>query len=183
MSMLILIFGVALWWGAHLFKRMAPDARAQMGDRGKGLVALGLVVSIVLMIVGYRGADHVDIWFPPAWTVHINNLMMFVAIFLLGAGSSKGRARSWFRHPMLLGFLTWTIAHLLVNGDLASIVMFGGLGLWAIVSMLVINRATPDWHRPPAGAIGGDVRLVVITLVLFAVITAIHSYFVWPFPG
>ncbi|QIK41879.1 NnrU family protein [Pontivivens nitratireducens] len=183
MSFFILILGVALWWGGHLFKRIAPDARARMGKGGKGIVAAVLGVSILLMIFGYRGTEFIPVWFPPAWTVHLNNLMMLIAIFLLGAGSSKGRARTWFRHPMLIGFTIWTVAHLLVNGDLAAIVLFGGLGLWSLTSIFVINRATPEWHRPPAGAVGGDVRLVVITLVVFAVIAGIHSIFVWPFPG
>lgn len=183
MSFFILILGVALWWGGHLFKRIAPDARARMGKSGKGIVAAVLGVSILLMIIGYRGTEFIPVWFPPTWTVHLNNLMMLIAIFLLGAGSSKGHARTWFRHPMLIGFTIWTVAHLLVNGDLAAIVLFGGLGLWSLTSIFVINGATPEWHRPPAGAVGGDVRLVVITLVVFAVIAGIHSIFVWPFPG
>jgi len=183
MSFLILTLGVALWWGGHFFKRIAPEARANLGDRGRKIIAATLGVSILLMIVGYRGTDFIAVWTPPIWTVHLNNLMMLAAIFLLGAGKSKGSARSWFRHPMLIGFTVWTVAHLLVNGDLAAIVLFGGLGIWAVTSMIVINRATPDWHRPPAGPVKGDVRLVVITLILFAVLTGIHSLFVSPFPG
>ena len=183
MSYALLSTGIALWVLPHWFKRIAPGPRAAMGDAGKGIVAALTVLGVVLMVIGYRGAPVDPVYAAPGWGVHLNNLLMLVAIFLFGAGSSKGRARGWFRHPMLLGFTVWAVAHLLVNGDLASLMLFGGLGAWALITMIVINRATPDWHRPPAGAIGGDIRLVVITLVLFAVITAIHSYFVWPFPG
>ncbi|SOH92652.1 Uncharacterized membrane protein [Monaibacterium marinum] len=179
----ILILGVALWWAAHLFKRIAPDARSNMGDKGRGVIAALVGISVLLMIVGFRGTEFIAVWYPPAWTVHLNNLMMLGAIFLLGAGHSKGRARTWFRHPMLMGIIVWTSAHLLVNGDLAAIILFGGLGLWALTSIAVINRAEPVWQRPEAGPAKGDIRLVVITLVMFAVFTGIHSLFVSPFPG
>ena len=57
---------------------------------------------------------------------------MLVAVALIGAGHSKGRARGWLRHPMLTGVVVWAVAHLLVNGDVASLVLFGWLGLWAV---------------------------------------------------
>ena len=183
MSFTLLVLGVALWVLPHWFKRLAPAQRAALGGKGRGIVAAAIGLGILLMVLGYRGADYVAVYDPPAWGVHLNNLLMLIAIFLLGAGHSKGRARTWFRHPMLMSVAVWALAHLLVNGDAASLILFGGLGVWALVSILVINRATPDWHRPPAGAIGGDIRLVVITLVAFAVIAGIHSLFIWPFPG
>ncbi len=80
------------------------------------------------MIVGYRAAPFAAVWTPPAWTVHLNNLLMLVAVAVFGMGMSKGRARAWLRHPMLTAVVIWAVAHLLVNGDLASILMFGGLG-------------------------------------------------------
>lgn len=187
MSLLILILGVALWWGAHLFKRMAPAARAnlqeRMGDASKGVVAGTLLLSIILMIVGWRGADITLLWVAPPWMTHVNNTLMLVAVFLLGAGHSKGKARAWMRHPMTTAVGVWAVAHLLVNGDVKSLILFGGLGLWSIVQINAINRAVPDWERPEPGPIAGDIRLVVITLVAYAVITGIHAYFVWPFPG
>ncbi|MEM9430553.1 MAG: NnrU family protein, partial [Pseudomonadota bacterium] len=96
--------------------------------------------------------------------------------------NSKGRARSFFRHPMLLGFATWTVAHLIVNGDTASVVMFGGLLLWAVASIVLINMREDAWVRPVPGSIMGDVRLVLITLALYAVVAGIHTWLgVWPF--
>ncbi|MGB0497645.1 MAG: NnrU family protein, partial [Rubricella sp.] len=166
------------------FKRLAPDARASMGDKGKGLVAVGVLAGVVLMVIGYRGAEFINVWFPPVWTVHLNNLLMLFAVILFGMGSSKGRARAWLRHPMLTGTLVFAIAHLLVNGDLASIVLFGALGVWAVLEMLVINAREPAWVRPEPGPASGDVRLVIISLVVFAVITGLHSWLgPWPFPG
>ncbi|HEU0220926.1 MAG TPA: NnrU family protein, partial [Paracoccaceae bacterium] len=137
--MTLLTVGVALWWFAHLFRRIAPGPRAALGEGpGKGAVALFLVIAIVLMVVGYQNAGPLFLYVSPGWTWHLNNLLMLASIALLGMGSSKGRARTWLRHPMLTGVLVWAVAHLLVNGDVPSLALFGGLGLWAIVEMVVI---------------------------------------------
>lgn len=181
--MILLTLGVILWAAAHYFKRIAPDARAQMGDKGKALVAVAIVVSLLLMIFGYRGADFIHVWSPPSWTVHLNNLMMLAAVFVYGMSATTGRLRGKMRHPQLTAVKIWAVAHLLVNGDLASIILFGGLLAWAVGSVIVINRAGP-WVRPKPGDAKKDILLVVITLVLFAVMTAIHAWLgVWPFPG
>ena len=161
-----------------------PDARAGMGDAGKGLVTAGIVVSLGLMIWGYRGAEFIPLWTPPAWTIHVNNLLMLLAVFLFGMSATTGRLRGRMRHPQLAAVKTWAVAHLLVNGDLASVVLFGGLLVWAVVSVILINRSE-DWtRRAPGTDPKKDVLLVVITLVAFAVITGIHALLgVWPFPG
>ena len=105
--MTLLILGLALWWAAHLFKRIAPRPRARLGDGGKALVALAVLGSVVLMVLGYRAADFVPLWYPPAWLVHVNNLLMVLAFFLYAAdGTGMGFARR-MRHPQLTGFKTW----------------------------------------------------------------------------
>ncbi len=181
--MLLLILGILIWSAAHFLKRLAPERRAALGDRGRGLIAAGIGLGLVLMIFGYRMSPEIGLYYPPAWTVHLNNLLMFFAVVLFGAGSSKGRARSLMRHPMLTGVMVWALAHLLVNGDLASLLLFGGMGIWAHAEMRLINRAEPEWTRPEPGPITGDIRLFVIALVLYAVITAIHTWLgYWPFP-
>lgn len=182
--MALMIGGIVLWYLGHFFKRLAPGPRESMGNAGKGVAAALVLAGVVMMVIGYRGAEFINVWFPPVWTVHLNNLLMLFAVILFGMGSSKGRARAWLRHPMLTGTLVFAIAHLLVNGDLASIVLFGALGVWAVLEMLVINAREPAWVRPEPGPASGDVRLVIISLVVFAVITGLHSWLgPWPFPG
>lgn len=181
--MTLLILGLILWIAAHFFKRVLPDLRARLGEKGKGLVALIIVASLALMIIGFRGAEIVPIWEPPSWTRHLNNLMMLFAVALMGLGSSKGRLRGLMRHPMLAGVKLWAVAHLLVNGDLASIVLFGGMLGWAVAQMIMINRAEPDWTRPEPGKAVGDIKLGVITLVLFAVIAGVHYWLGYPVFG
>lgn len=172
--MLILILGVALWWGAHLFKRLAPERRAAMGSGGRGVVAGLLLLSVILMIWGYRVADGAFFWGPHPALKGINNLLMLLAIYLFAADGMKTRVAAHLRHPQLTGFALFTVAHLLPNGDMPSFVLFGGLLLWALVEMAVLNRTTPR-PAPPAGpfpvrkeamaAVGAVVVLIVIGLI------------------
>lgn len=174
--MVVLILGVALWWAAHLFKRLAPEARAKLGDPGKGGVALVLVLSVVLMVLGYRAADGAFFWGRHPATVGINNLMMVFALYLTSPGPSKGALLYRMRHPMLTGFLIWTLAHLLVNGDVPSFILFGGLGVWALVEMAVINRAEPNWTPPEKGTIAKDAMFFGASIVLLGIIGYIHTW-------
>lgn len=181
--MTLLIIGILLWSVAHLFKRVAPGPRNAMGMAGKGLVTVGILGGLVLMIIGYQQAPFINVWYPPSWTVHLNNLLMLIAVFFLGMSHSKGRLRARFRHPMLLSVRIWAVAHLLVNGDLASIILFGGMLLWALAETVAINRSEP-WTPPEPGPARKDVILVVASVVAYAVIALIHLWLgVSPFSG
>jgi len=182
--MLWLVLGLALWVGAHIFKRIAPDLRARMGDAGKGLVAVLVLASVVLMVIGYRAADVTPLWYFGGWAISANNLLMVFAVALFGIGHSKSRIRAKLRHPMLYGLLIWGVAHMLVNGDLSSLVLFGGLGLWAIATIFLINRDEPVPEPYVDGTVRGDIRLAVITVVIFALTTTAHTWLGrWPFTG
>lgn len=180
--MTLLILGVLLWTFAHYFKRLAPAARAGMGDKGKGPVAIALFAALVLMVIGYRNAPYIELWLLPEWARHINNLLMVVSVLLFGMSSTKGALRGRMRHPMLTGVIVWAVAHLLVNGDVASVILFGGMFAWAIGAVVLINRAE-IWARPEPGQ-GGWPKFLIISAVVYAVIAAIHAWLgVWPFAG
>jgi len=181
--MALLIGGLVLWTLAHYFKRLMPEQRAALGNPGKGLVAIAIVASLIMMIYGYRWAEFIPVWFPPSFMVHINNLLMLIAVFVYGMSATTGRLRGKLRHPQLIAVKIWAVAHLLVNGDLASLILFGGLLLWAGGSVALINRAEV-WERPEPGEAKKDVLLVVITLVTFGIMTGVHIWLgVWPFPA
>lgn len=180
--MTILILGLALWWGAHLFKRLAPDARARLGNAGMGLVALALFVAVGLMVWGFRGADHVQLWSPPRFMTHINNLLMVLALYLAVADALRARAALMMRNPQLTAFKTWAVAHLLVNGDLASVLLFGGLLAWAVVTVIVLKRAGVTKAPRVWGGVGAEVGTVVGTLLALGMIGWIHNLLgYWPF--
>ncbi|KKM19806.1 hypothetical protein LCGC14_1651900 [marine sediment metagenome] len=185
--MTLLLIGIFLWVAAHLFKRVAPAQRRALQDRmgkaSKGLFAGILVLAVVLMVIGYKMAPVDPVYDPPVWGRHLNNLMMVIAVALFGLGKSKSRLRGTLRHPMLWGMVTWAVAHLLANGDLASVVLFGSMLVWALVEMPLINAQEPA-PPPYQGSVKGDIRLAVITVVVFIVIVLIHGWVgPWPVGG
>lgn len=180
--MTLLILGLLLWSGAHLFKRLAPDAHASMGGAGKGVVALASLAAIVLMVIGYRGADVVMLWSPPAFLTHINNLLMILAIYLFVASGAKTWITTKIRHPQLTAVKTWSVAHLLVNGDLASLVLFGGLLAWAVVAVILINRSSEVWVPEHGWPVRNELLAVIGTVVVLAVVGFIHNWLgYWPY--
>ena len=179
--MVWLVFGVAIWSFFHLMKRVTPGFRARLGDgAGKGVAAVLALLAVGAMIHGYRQADVVVLWEPPEFLRHINNLLMLVAVVLVGLGASRGVMRTKLRHPMLTSVKVWALAHLLVNGDLASVVLFGGLLAWAVVDLILINRMEPMWTPPVAGPVRNDVIYLALSVVVFAVIVYIHAWLGYP---
>lgn len=173
--MILLSVGVLLWSGAHLFKRLAPGPRARLGDLGKGLVAGLTLLSLILIVIGYRSADFIPVWSPPGALVPVNNILMLFAFYLFGVGAAKGTMSARIRHPQLTAVKTWAVAHLLVNGDLASILLFGGLLAWAVLSVILINKSQP-WTRPAATSPKGDLKALLIGLVLMGLVAALHLW-------
>ncbi|MDT0681740.1 NnrU family protein [Roseicyclus sp. F158] len=173
--MFLLVLGVLLWILPHFYVRFVRRSRPEPSGPAKGLIAAGIVAGIVLMVIGYQRAAFTPVYAPLPGMGHLNNLLMLVAIFLLGAGHMKGRVAHYMRHPMLTAVILWSVAHLLVNGDAASLVLFGGIGLWAVAEIVALNASGP-WARPPKGPVRRDLMNVAGTVVLYALIAAIHVW-------
>jgi uncharacterized membrane protein len=175
--MTLLISGVALWWLTHLFKRVAPGLRAGLGIKGQPIAAVLIIVSVVLMVLGYRSAEGDFFWGRTPMWVGINNLLMILALYFYAASAAKDQ-KIWLgtkvRHPQLTGFSIWAIAHLLVNGDTESFVLFGGLLIWAIIEMLIINAQDGPWERPERAPVKKEIVAIVVTLVVVTVVMGIH---------
>ena len=108
---------------------------------------------------------------------------MVLAVYLYAASGTKARIATKMRHPQLTAVKTWAVAHLLVNGDSASVVLFGGLLAWAVAEVIVINRASATGPRRPGADPSAEVKAIVGTVVVFAVIAGIHIWLgYWPFP-
>ena len=173
--MLLLILGIVLWIVFHVFKRVMPEKRAKFGDVGKGIAAVGVLGGLTLMIIGYRAAPVIQIWSPPEIFTHINNLLMVLAAVLLAMSVSKGRMSGRMRHPMLTAVKTWAVAHLMVNGDLASILMFGSMLVWAVWSVILINKAE-TWEKPEITDTGRDWVFLAAAVGFFALMVVGHLW-------
>ncbi|MCK0120229.1 NnrU family protein [Loktanella sp. F6476L] len=172
--MIYILAGLILWSGVHFWKRIAPKERAKFGDKGKGIVALGSVAGIVLMVIGYKVADGTLYWGRSPAMTGINNLLMLFAFYLFAASGAKTRVTRAIRHPQLTAVVVWSVAHILVNGDSPSFLLFGGMAAWAIAEMLVINRAEGQrgpYHEVP---IKKEITAVIATVVVFLVVATIH---------
>lgn len=177
--MSLLILGLILWTLPHLLKRLAPGMRAGWGDKAKGPLALVMVAGIVLMVVGYRAADGAFYWGRSPMMVGINNLLMLVSVYLFAVSGMKTALARRMRHPMLMGTVLWSVAHLLVNGDTPSFVLFGGILIWALVEMALINRAGP-WVVPPLKPAKFEAMALAGTLIVYGVAVGIHYALGYP---
>ncbi|MFZ3583555.1 NnrU family protein [Loktanella sp. DJP18] len=173
--MILILLGLILWSGSHFWKRAAPDSRAAMGDKGKLVVAIASVLAIVLMVIGYRGATGEVYWGKSPAMTGINNLLVLFAFYLFAASGRGTRVTKAIRNPQLTAVAVWAVAHLLVNGDTPSFLLFGGLLVWALAEIVVLNRAAGPrtaYHAPP---IKSEIIAVVATVVVFAVVSGIHA--------
>lgn len=180
--MAMLITGVLLWSLVHLMKSVTPGLRASIqGAIGegphKGLVALLLLGSLALMIFGWRSTPGEFVYDPPTWGRHANMTLMFFAILLIGAAQGASRIRQWIRHPMLTGVLVWAVGHLLANGDNKSLVLFGGLGLWALISIVTVSRNEGASVKPvKIASAGRELLSVAIVSILYALLFWAHPF-------
>ncbi|MEL7258934.1 MAG: NnrU family protein [Pseudomonadota bacterium] len=182
--MVYLILGLLLWSGAHLLKRLAPGVRAALGEgSGKGILAVVLLISIWLMSKGYGMADGAVFWGRSPALVGINNLLMLLSVYMFAAAGMKTALARRMRHPMLGAVKVWALAHILVNGDIPSFILFGGLLAWAVVQMIVINKAQPEWTRPDPAPQSKELMALGGTVVIFAVIAGIHTWLGYPVFG
>jgi uncharacterized membrane protein len=180
-----MFLGLVLFTLPHLWKHFAPEQRARAGQAGRGAVGLIVLLGLVLIVWGYRGWDDAgQAWFPAPWLTHLNNLLMLVAVYLFAVSGMKTRAHRWTRHPMLIGVALWAASHLIVNGDWASVWLFGALLAWSFFAIGMVNLREPAWTPPPPAPWGKEAGAVVGTVVVFAAIGWIHAWLgVWPFPA
>lgn len=146
--MLVLILGLALFLGTHSIRIVADDWRTrQIGRLGemrwKGLYAIVSIAGFALIVWGYGLArlEPVYLWFPPVWTKHLAALLTLPAFILFVAAYVPGaRIRASIGHPMLAGTKLWAFAHLVANGTLADVLLFGSFLIWAVCAFIASRR-------------------------------------------
>ncbi|MFO1183172.1 MAG: NnrU family protein [Bauldia sp.] len=175
--MALLILGLILFLGTHSLMIAAPGLRASLVGRlgeqpFKGLYALLSLAGFVLIVIGFgqARADTVVLWNPPVWARHVTITLVLIAFVLLAAyGGPPGRIKPAVRHPMVVGTIVWAIGHLVANGTLADLVLFGAVLAWAVfdlVSLLARDRAVG--RIPVAGPPVNDAVAIGLGVLLWA---------------
>ena len=178
----LLLAGVVLWSVMHFLPAGAAGLRGNMvGVIGegpwKGLVALSLILSIALIVMGWRSTIPAPVYAPPGIGTVLMTPLMILAVVLLGAANAKTNIKRYIRHPMLTGIIVWAAAHLMTNGDDRTAVLFGGFGLWAIVMIIFINKRDGAWQKPESVPPAGDIKLFAIAAIIFIILVIAHPYF------
>jgi len=173
--MSILVLGLALFIGAHVFVTLRAQRAAVVAHIGewpyKTIMGLVSLVGIILIGYGfaqYRAAGVVVLWNPPAWTRHVTVALMWPATICVVASYCRGNIWRKLKHPMLVGVKTWAVAHLISNGDLGSIVLFGSFLAWAVYDRITLKRRTDPGAPPfPVGGRRNDVIALVVGTLLY----------------
>jgi uncharacterized membrane protein len=176
-----LLLGVLLWSFTHLlpgaFAGVKKSLVARLGENGyKGVFTLAMVVAIYLIISGWKAAVPESVYLPPAWGRHLAALLVLVGFILFLAPYPSTNIKRLLRHPQLTGVAFWGVGHLFANGEARSLVLFGGLTLWAILEIVVINRRDSAWNKPAPVPIKNDVILIAGGMVAYVVFAAAHQW-------
>jgi uncharacterized membrane protein len=174
MGLLVLILGLIVLLGVHVFVTFR-DARAgmieQLGQNGyRALFSIVAIVGLALIIWGYgayRAHEWVQIWAPPAFMRHITVGLMLFAVIFITAAFIPSHVKAWLHHPMLASIKTWALAHLLSNGDLGSIILFGAFLAWGVYARIAAKRRGDRGATTAPAGWTNDLIVVVLGVVIF----------------
>lgn len=178
--MTFLLLGLLLFLGTHSIRIVADDWRtrqfARLGEkRWKGLYSIVALGGFALLVWGYGQTRlaPVDLWNPPLWTRHLAVLLMLPSLVLLVAAYVPGnRIKAALGHPMAAGVKLWAFAHLLANGRLGDVVLFGAFLVWAVLSFVAARkRDRIAGTRYPALGAGRDVKVLIVALLAWVAFT------------
>ena len=175
MGLALEILGLIVFLGTHVFVTMRDRRAAVVSRIGewpyRGLFSLVSIVGILLIAYGfaaYRSAGMITLWYPPAWTRHIVEVLMWPASIMIAAAYIPGNIKRVLKHPMLAGVKTWAFAHLCANGDLGGIILFGSVLAWAVYDRITLKRRTDPGAPPiPIGGTKNDIIAVIVGTIIY----------------
>jgi uncharacterized membrane protein len=171
----IMVLGLAVFLGGHLFVTLRGQRAAMIARLGegpyKGLFSLVVAVGLALIVYGfwqYRLAGLIPVWSPPAWTRHVTVALVWPAIIAIVAAYCRGDIARVLKHPMLVGVKLWAVAHLIANGDLGGIILFGSVLAWAVFDRISLKRrADAGGLVLPYGGRRNDIIAIVLGTLLY----------------
>jgi uncharacterized membrane protein len=175
MGLAVMVLGLALFLGVHTLPAQRELRARVIASTGEGAYKAGYalvsVLGIALIAWGfahYRATGWIDVWYPPKALKHVTTALMLPAVILVVAAFLRGRIYTTLKHPMLAGVKLWAAAHLLANGDLGSIILFGSFLGWAVFDRISLKRRTDIGGPPiPVGGWGNDVIAVAVGIVVY----------------
>jgi uncharacterized membrane protein len=181
--MILMFAGLAVFIAMHGFTTLREPRAAVIAKIGGGpYKLLYSAVSIIgLLMIGYgyaawRAQGPAELWSPPVWLRHVALLLMLFASIALVATYAPGRIKAALKHPMLVAIKTWALAHLLSNGDVATIVLCLAVLGWAVYARISMKQREPVVAVAPAGWIG-DAAALVGGLAVYAFLAYLfHPY-------
>jgi uncharacterized membrane protein len=192
MGLSVLVLGLVLFLGSHSFipqRDLRARVVARLGEGGyKLLLSLVAAIGLILTVYGfrlYRQSHLINVWYPPAAMRHVAAALMWPAIVCVVAAYVPGKIKTTLKHPMLVGVKLWALAHLLANGDLGGILLFGSFLVWAVYDRITLKgRTDPGAPNIPVGGWRHDLGAVAIgTLVYLAIGFVFHPAFGLPVFG
>lgn len=178
--MFLLALGLVVLILPHLAKRLLPVTYGQLGRAGQVGMGVTSVIGTVLMIIGFRAAEGSFYWGRSPALVGINNLLMLVAVYLFAAHGMKTWIARQIRWPMVWGVILWAAAHLLVNGDTPSFLLFGGIGIWSLLHLALMSATSGAWVRPDPRPARMEWIALAGTLVVYGGIVGVHYALGYP---
>jgi uncharacterized membrane protein len=180
--MIVLIFGLILFFGIHVIPMTALKSRLQqrLGDNGyKGLFSIVALVGLVLIIWGFastRGtpAQADMLYDPPAWARHVTMTLVLLAFIAFGIYLHKGRLKIWLRHPMSIAIGLWCIGHLISNGDVPGVLVFASFLTYAIVDIIVAEARGTRANFVPKPK--HDIIAPLAGIVMYVAMLFLHPY-------
>ncbi len=177
--MSLLIAGIILWFVAHSFPATAPTQRnalvEKLGEKPyRGVFALVILASLLMIVFGWKSAVPATVYQPPMGPGIVPSVLVLIGLILFFASQMTGHIRRILRHPQMAGTIVWAVAHLLTNGDSRSVALFGGMAVWAVFEIVMINRREgPGGEAPPVSG-KFDLIAIVVGGIVFALVGHFH---------
>ena len=182
--MLILILGIAIFLGVHTFTAFRETRSGLIERYGlqtyKGAYSIVAAIGLGLIIYGfirYRAEGIIQIWTPPMWTHYLAPpLVWFAFIAFAARRAPPGRIRGALRHPMLVAIKSWALAHLLVNGDLGGMILFGSFLAWAVFDRIALKKRGDEGAPRISEFTRGDAIAAGAGTAIFALVLYLHPW-------
>lgn len=177
--MSLLLAGIILWFVAHSFPATAPARRdalvTKLGEKPyRGVFALVILASLLMIVFGWKSAVPSAIYVPPIEPGIVPSVLVLIGLVLFFASQMNGHISRILRHPQMTGTIIWAFAHLLTNGDSRSVTLFGGMAVWALFEIVMINRREGPRGEMASASGKFDLIAVVVGAVVFALVGHFH---------